>query len=81
MDLCEKVLHDMVEQWWRRSMAAALENGRDLDSGAELYALFELLHAVRDNLTLDLRLSASGYFKDLSAYEIFDNYPNPFLYA
>lgn len=78
MDLCEKVLREVIEQWWRRGMAGALEKGRDLDSGAELYALFELLHAVRDNLTLDLRLSAPGYFKDLSSYEIADNYPNPF---
>ena len=33
---------------------------------------------MRDNLTLDLRLSAPGYFKDLPAYEIANNYPNAF---
>ncbi len=78
MDFAEKVLRDVVEQWWRRDTAPALEKGRDLDAGAELYSLFEMLHAVRDNLTLDMRLSAPGYFKDLPSYQIAGNYPNPF---
>ena len=78
MDFSEKVLREVVEQWWRRSMADALEKGRDLDAGADLYALYELLHAVRDNLTMDLRQYAPGYFKELPAYEIADNYPNPY---
>ena len=78
MDLSEKILREAIEQWWRRGLAPTLEKGRDLDSGAELYALYELLHAVRDNLTLDLRLSAPGYFKNLPAYEIANNYPNAF---
>ena len=50
MDLSEKVLREVVEQWWRRGMAEALEKGRDLDAGVDLYALCELLHAVRDTL-------------------------------
>jgi hypothetical protein len=78
VDASETVLREVIEQWWRRSLAPALEKGRDLDSGGELYALYELLHAVRDNLTLDLRHSAPGYFKDLPSYQIADNYPNPF---
>jgi len=78
MDAAEKTLRNLIESWWRESMAHALENGRDLDAGAELYALCELLHSIRDNLTIDLRLSAPGYFKDLSDYEIADNYPSPY---
>ena len=78
MDLSEKILREIDRTVVETRSGGALEKGRDLDSGAELYALYELLHAVRDNLTLDLRLSAPGYFKNLPAYEIANNYPNPF---
>ncbi|MGE5645176.1 MAG: hypothetical protein ACM336_05230 [Acidobacteriota bacterium] len=41
----------------------------------DLYALLELLHAVRDNLQLDLRDSARVYFHDLPLVDLLSYYP------
>lgn len=78
MDAAESVLRDAIENWWRHQMAEALERGRILDMGGEVYALYELLHAVRDNLMIDLRVSAPGYFKTLPVYQVVSNYPTPY---
>ena len=81
MDASERVLRDLIDNWWRSQFAGSLESGRILDMGGEVFALCELLHAVRDNLTIDLRLSAPGYFKELPVYEVVSNYPSPYSAA
>jgi hypothetical protein len=43
-----------------------------------LYALFELLHAVRDNLNIDLRESAPAPFRELPASLVLGYYPSPY---
>src|SRR5262249_32294117 len=43
----------------------------------ELFALLEILHAVRDNLTIDLREAAPDYFKELPKFQVLGNYPAP----
>lgn len=81
MDASERVLRDLIENWWRGQTTVALEKGRILDMGAEVYALYELLHAIRDNLMIDLRSSAPGYFKNLPVYQVVSNYPSPYTAA
>jgi hypothetical protein len=73
----EAFLHDTVEQWWRKQTAPALANGRILVPMHELYALAELLHAIRDNLKIELRDDAPEYFHELPSYQVLGNYPAP----
>ncbi len=74
----ETTLRTAVEQWWKGKMAPSLNAGSNLDAGAELQALLETLHSVRDNLTIDLRSFAPDYFKTLATYEVACNYPAPY---
>ena len=57
--------------------------GAWLDGGAALllpdvYPLLEILHAVRDNLKIDLRDGAPDYFAHLAKYLVMGNYPAPY---
>jgi hypothetical protein len=70
-DQGESILKPMVEQWWRGGAAQRLERGQE-------YPLLELLHAIRDNVTVDLRESAAVYFKDLPLDHLMAHYPAPF---
>ena len=76
--LSEQQLRLAVEQWWRGQMVSAFNNGRDAIPRDQLLALFDILHAVRDNLKLDLRDSAPGYFGDLPASLMLSYYPSPY---
>jgi hypothetical protein len=74
----EQHLRLVVEQWWRGRIDSALNTGHDAIPRDQLLALFEILHAVRDNLKLDLRDSAPAYFRDLPASLMFAYYPSPY---
>lgn len=76
-DLAESVLREVAEGWWKGSAAPGLNRGENFDPGAQLFALLELLHAVRDNLNIELRPSAGDYFKALPSFEVACNYPSP----
>ncbi len=78
LNAAEGWLRDVVEQWWRGRVAPALEAGRDIAPGPDIFAMCELLHAIRDNLNIDLRMSATAYFKTLPVFEVVSNYPNPY---
>ena len=80
-DQAETVLRDVAGQWWGAVQAPKLNSGMNLDAGAELQALLELLHAVRDNLNIDLRPQAAAYFKALPAFQVSCNYPGPLASA
>ena len=41
----------------------------------QTYAMFELMHAVRDNLKIDLRESSSSYFRQLPIDQLAGHYP------
>ena len=45
---------------------------------SDVYPLLEMLHAVRDNLKIDLRDDALDYFAHLPTYLIAANYPAPY---
>jgi hypothetical protein len=74
----EVPLQQAVRQWWRMEYAASLEAGRTTLPLPDVYPLLEVLHAVRDNLKIDLRDAAPGYFAHLAKYLIFGNYPPPY---
>lgn len=80
-DGAEAILRDIAGKWWSATLAPKLNSGANLDPGSELQALLELLHAVRDNLNIDLRPTAAPYFKTLPAFEVTCNYPGPLASA
>lgn len=55
-----------VARWWRAQTSFNRE---------DLYPLFELLHAIRDNTKVDLRRSKSEYFTDLPINYVAAFYP------
>ncbi|HEV2690455.1 MAG TPA: hypothetical protein VGV35_17985 [Bryobacteraceae bacterium] len=73
----EAPLRDTVVDWWRAQLAPKLLDGRVTLAHHELFALLELLHAIRDNLRIDLRENATDYFKELPKYQVLGNYPAP----
>jgi|SRR5579871_1929520 len=71
------ILRDTVEHWWREVTAPALAQGKSVPAPDELYALFELMHVVRDNLKIELRDDAPEYFRSLATFQVLGNYPAP----
>ena len=74
-EVSERELERVVQNWWRGEMAPALQAGRDVVKREDLYPLYEMLHAIRDNLNIDLRESAPGFFKTLPIYDLVSYYP------
>jgi hypothetical protein len=68
-------LERIVKEWWRKQIAPGLVSGQRVISHAEAYPLMELLHAIRDNINIDLREDARPYFKDFAASRILSYYP------
>ncbi len=75
-ELTERVARESVEHW-RKALAPAIDRGQPVDK-KELYPLLELLHAVRDNLDIDLRQDAAQYFLDLPLLQLLSYYPAPY---
>ena len=73
----EAILRGIVEQWWRGVAAKRIDHGQPLPR-EQLYWFYEMLHAVRDNLKIDLRESNGNYFKFLPVDHISGHYPAPF---
>ncbi|HWQ55273.1 MAG TPA: hypothetical protein VN442_16425 [Bryobacteraceae bacterium] len=69
------VLERVVNGWWEGRIVPQLKGGRDPLPSADYYALFEMLHALRDNLNLDLRLSTAAYFKEIAFRHLLAYYP------
>ena len=74
-DVSAATLQDIVQNWWERRIVPALKSGRDVLPPDDCYALFELFHALRDNLALDLRESDPDYFKELPVRRLLNYYP------
>lgn len=73
--LSNAALSDIVREWWRGSAVPAIHAHKDPIAPADYYALFELLHAVRDNTNTELRDDARAYFKALPLYHLLLYYP------
>ena len=71
----DRELARVIQKWWRGEIAPALRQGGDVIPREDLYPLYELLHAVRDNLNIDLRDDVPAFFKTLPIYELVSYYP------
>jgi hypothetical protein len=71
----QRELERVVRNWWNGKMAPALQNGRSAVARDDAYPLFELLHAMRDSTTLDLRESCPRFFKALPIEHLVSHYP------
>jgi hypothetical protein len=56
----------------------ALEGAGDPVAPGDLFALMEILHAVKDNLDIDLRDPVKSWFHDLPLVRLFHYVPAPF---
>ncbi len=72
----EAGLRAVVEGWWRARVVPALMRAQPIPR-QDHYPLFELLHALRDNLDLDLRQTAPKFFQQLPLYQLISYYPAP----
>lgn len=70
-------MKDVIVRWWRGSIVPDLKRGAPLPRIWN-YALFELLHVVRDNLNMDLRDQVQGFFRDLPLQQLLSYYPAAF---
>lgn len=71
-------LERVVRTWWEGKMAPALNAGRSVIPREDAFALWELLHAIRDNTNLDLRESCRKFFKEFPIEHLMSHYPTPF---
>jgi len=74
----EAKLGETLRTWWAERVAGKLETRKFHVPRRQLYAFFEMLHAVRDNLGVDLREAAPSYFTELPAYLLLSYFPAPF---
>jgi len=68
-------IETLVRRWWEGRVAPGLRAGKAAVCREDLYALFEFLHAVRDNIQVDLRESSPAFFKDLAQWHLLSYYP------
>ena len=77
-DFSEGVLREAVTKWWRKDFAPELGTPAADVSGGGVFPLAEILHAVRDNLNIDLRDARVDWFEKLPTYHVASHYPAPY---
>lgn len=77
----EAALGGLIQKWWHGTFAPDLANGRIEPPLGDFYALIEMMHAIRDNLKIDLREDAPEYFTHLPTLMIVGQYPAPYKTA
>ena len=77
-DHAEAILRGLIQEWWRGTVIRRIKEGQPAIPREEAYALYEMLHAIRDNLKIDLRESAPAYFKALPIDHVAGHYPSPY---
>jgi hypothetical protein len=74
----QAALRYAVEDWWQARILPSLQSGaQPFPTRAALYAMAEFLHAIRDNLRLDLREGAAKWFEELPPRLLLSYYPQP----
>ncbi len=63
---------------WTENLLPALKAGKLEWKPGDTYPLYEIFHAVRDNLNLDLREDFPGYFKQFPLFDLLSYYPPPY---
>lgn len=74
-DESARELEKLIGQWWRVDVAPRVRSGALTFSQADLLPLFEMINAVRDNLSIDLREDAASYFETLPDRYVTSFYP------
>jgi hypothetical protein len=74
-DIPEKEFDRVIHKWWEGEMLPAINGSREALRSDDLYPLFEMMHAVRDNLNVDLREGAVKLFTDLPTLDLLNYYP------
>ena len=70
-----RVLESIVRDWWETGRAPPLKAGRRVIQREDAFPLYEILHALRDNLNTELRDSAPKFFKDFPREHLMSHYP------
>ena len=70
-------LERVVRGWWSRKILPELAAGRSVLARDDAYALYELLHVLRDNTNLDLRETARSFFRAFPTEHLVSYYPAP----
>jgi hypothetical protein len=73
----EAILRGIVEPWWRGVIVKKIAAGEPAIPREHLYFVYEMMHAIRDNLQIDLRESAPAFFHDLPVDHLASHYPAP----
>ena len=76
-DHANAVLSALVVQWWRGIVIKRIEKGLPPAPREQFYAMYEMMHAIRDNLKIELRDDASAYFRTLPIDHLSGHYPPP----
>jgi hypothetical protein len=76
-DQGDSILRPMVEIWWRDTVMKGPVVKAPIPR-EQRYSLLELLHALNDNISVDLRESSPLLFKDLPFDLLMGHYPAPF---
>ena len=71
-------LERIARRWWEARTVPALKAGRSVIAREDAYALWELLHVMRDNTLLELRESFPRFFKDFPIEHLISYYPAAF---
>lgn len=77
-DWAKELLSEAIDKSWRKLIAPGLASGDRTVSHRDFFPILEILHAVRDNLQIDLREDAPAFFRDLPTERILSYYPAPY---
>ena len=77
-DAPARELQRVAGAWWNGKAAPALNAGRGVIPRADVYALFEMLFAIRDSANVDLRESCPRFFRELPIARLLTYYPAVF---
>lgn len=77
-DASKAALKHAVEQWWKaRTLPELIAGKMPFATRADLFAMVEFLHVIRDNLREDLREGARKWFEELPPLMLLSYYPQP----
>lgn len=77
-NLPEATLRSVWTGWWMAKVVPGIRKDRNAMSLTDSYALMEIMHAIRDNLTFDMRDNALAFFKDFPVHRVISCYPATF---
>src|SRR5579871_3150488 len=77
----QRELERIVHREWEGAIIPAIKAGDNPIHRDDAYALYEMLHAVQDNVKMDLRESVGAFFKDFPIEHLLSYYPAPYQAA